>query len=278
LPNAEKLLKLANHTDLAKFVVVETEETLEDILDGQYDKDVAKERRDKRDRLHGRPFPFFTERTNDDDGGGEPSSGVRGGRRKPAKDVEEVEDTPPSSRARSAAAAEEQPEKPTSSRRRQPEPEIVSANTSPQVGARVRFTGDGTEMEGTITELHLDDAQPYVTVDTGDGDDPWDVNADEITLINPPVLESSPSRSRRRASSADVAQESEAEEETEREAKLRRRRERDAANREKKAAESDAPVRRASKDAEEPEEDEPVNKNSIVDRVSQLQRSARGER
>lgn len=55
----DELLAQANGIDLAAFVKVETAETLREMLEGKYDPEVAKTRRDERDAVHGRPMPLF---------------------------------------------------------------------------------------------------------------------------------------------------------------------------------------------------------------------------
>lgn len=233
LEGADKLLKLAGKIDLAKFVIVETPETIEDILDGHYDKDLAKERREKRDKLRGRPLPLFT-------GGG---------------DDHEDDEVPATSR-RSSRRSDPEPEEappPARSRRRRGETK-ETAEPELSLGVQVRFIGDGgEELTGEVTELHLDDNDPYVTVDTGDGE-PWDVNKDEVVIVPAepaPVEEEKPAKRRRSRSSAP-----------------------------EKEDKPDPPVRlsRGKKANDEADADgaPSVNKSSIVDRVNQLQQNARG--
>lgn len=65
LPNAEEILEQAATVDLARFIIVETPETLMEILDGDYDKDTARERRMARDDEFGPPVPYFVKRDSD---------------------------------------------------------------------------------------------------------------------------------------------------------------------------------------------------------------------
>lgn len=230
LPDADKLMRKANLIDLARFVVVETPETLEDMLDGKYDPEEAKERRKARDKATGRPFPLFVE---DREEGGEEPKGVRGSLRKSVKDEEE----------------EPKPVKPrrTAKKSQDPEPEQPKL----VVGSKVGFDADGESYTGRVVELHLDDDTPYVAVDTEDGEEPWDVNVTELEVL-PEVAP------RRRRAANEVAPEAESDPEPD--AKTRRR-------------------RKPTKGGDEPEAEEPAPvRSSIVDRVSQLSRNARGEK
>lgn len=66
LQNAEQFQAEADKIDLARYIVVETEETIADIFNGTYDKEIARERRKKRDEELGHaPMPYFIPRESD---------------------------------------------------------------------------------------------------------------------------------------------------------------------------------------------------------------------
>lgn len=193
LENADQVMAQANKLDLARYLQVDTEATLQGVLDGEYDWEEAKAARIERDNVEGRPIPLFLDGDksadkSEDEPEDEPeerSAKPKTARKQSKPKAAKVEPRAPAEDG--LPMGDEKPAPPPRAAKQAPkeiEEEPEESDDDSPIGRTVMFKdGDGNEYTAKITaETTTKKGSPAFHVVEDNGDE-WDVAASRCVLV-----------------------------------------------------------------------------------------------